>query len=145
MVYLSQLYGKYVDKSWSEEFRLAHIFSGVFASGAPTQHTLSDLPFHEDLAKELRGVDISDVSSVEFIFPSSQSFRVSQESILRLARYLVAFLKKDTFAPGELSLIYDRILSHTESLMAKEELDKLLTQISEWIQAGGTIHFIDKS
>ena len=53
-------------------------------------------------------------------------------------------MKKESFAPGELTQIYSRVVQHLQSNMKQEALNEMLAQISLWIQEGGSVEFIRK-
>jgi hypothetical protein len=74
MMYLSQLYGKYVSRSWQEEFSLSNIFQTVSGEREFLQDTpegIKDVnPFTGELALDLEKMDASGISAVEFVSAS---------------------------------------------------------------------------
>jgi hypothetical protein len=71
MMYLSQLYGKYVSRSWQEEFSLANIVGSTpdkKNTNTDTPDITPDInPFTGDLARDLDMIDVSDLAAVEFV------------------------------------------------------------------------------
>lgn len=71
MMYLSQLYGKYVSRSWQEEFSLSNIFqtvSGEKETPEDIPDSTPDInPFTGELALDLEKMDASGISAVEFV------------------------------------------------------------------------------
>jgi hypothetical protein len=74
MMYLSQLYGKYVSRSWQEEFSLSNIFqtvSGEREIPQDTPESINDVnPFTGELALDLEKMDATGISAVEFVSAS---------------------------------------------------------------------------
>jgi hypothetical protein len=73
MIYLSQLYGKFVSRSWSEEFSLENVFSEfhIDSFGYDIQKPISDTnesnPFSPELAKEMQHISVDHLSGVRFV------------------------------------------------------------------------------
>lgn len=72
MITLSQLYGRRVSRTWSEEFSIRNfgLSSGDSPHREPTAETdIHDgdesMPFDESIASDLRKFDISQIASVE--------------------------------------------------------------------------------
>ena len=156
MIYLSQLYGNYVHRGWKDEFSLSQIFGFLHFTDediTPSMNTVEEQdsfkeqevdPFHQDLAKELKGISVAEFSGVRFVSLSGSSFINERTSVIRLVRYITTLMKKESFAPGELTQIYSRVVQHLQSNMKQEALNEMLAQISLWIQEGGSVEFIRK-
>lgn len=168
MMYLSQLYGKYVSRSWQEEFSFSNIFGDGFLhptdtivatssqkSQTTTTHTtenkkdvfdsIPDInPFTGELAQDMEKIDIKSISAVEFVSISGSSFTVRRSGMIRLARYITDSLHKTVFAPGELASAHDYVLGYLESNLPAKELSSFLSKIEKWIQEGGNVVFINK-
>ncbi len=148
MMYLSQLYGKYVSRSWQEEFSLSNIFDSV--SGEKVNETdISDItpdanPFTGELAQDLDKIDVSGISAVEFISNTGSSFTVRRSGLIKLARYITDSLHKTVFAPRELSSAHDYVLGYLQSNLPTRDLESMLAKIEKWIQDGGSVTFINK-
>jgi hypothetical protein len=67
MMYLSQLYGKYVSRSWQEEFSLANIVGSTPDKKNTNTDTPDINPFTGDLARDLDMIDVNDLAAVEFV------------------------------------------------------------------------------
>ncbi len=70
MIYLSQLYAKYVSRTWREEFGLSNLIPNFTTQESIKQNISSsaDEPvFSLELEKELKYIVVSDMSSVKFI------------------------------------------------------------------------------
>ena len=149
MIYLSQLYAKYVSRSWSEEFSLGYFIGGL-SSVSDKESMEVDLkqeegtPFSLELEGELKNIVVSDISNVRFISKSGTNFSVKRVSILRLAKHITSTLNKIDFEPNELSGAYEYIVHNLSSKLSKEELDTLLLNFKNWIQEGGSVEFIYK-
>jgi Predicted membrane protein (DUF2339) len=148
MMYLSQLYGKYVSRSWQEEFSLSNIFQTVWVeketSEVATDNTPDINPFTGELALDLEKMDASDISAVEFVSPSGWSFTVKRSGVIKLALYITHTLGKMAFAPGELQSAHDYVLKYLTSNLPARELTTLLSKIEIWIREGGSVIFIKK-
>lgn len=139
MMYLSQLYGKYVSRSWQEEFSLSNIIGSV-SDKKDTKADISDIaadinPFTGDLARDLDKIDVSDIAAVEFV-SSTSSFTIKRSGVIRLARYITESLHKTTFAPGELMDAHDYVLRYLQSNLSARELESMLAKIEKWIADG---------
>lgn len=147
MIYLSQLYAKYVSRSWSEEFSLEYFTRGLSSNDSKTENTEIDssqtegTPFSLELERELKDIIISDISSVRFISKLGTSFTLKRASILRLAKHITTTLHKTEFAPGELSGAYDYIVHNLSSKLSEDELAALLLNFKTWIAEGGKVEF----
>ena len=53
-----------------------------------------------------------------------------------MACYITTQLQKSTFAPGELTDVFEKVLPNIESKLPKEELATLLGDIRKWIEMG---------
>jgi hypothetical protein len=148
MMYLSQLYGKYVSRSWQEEFSLSNIFQTVWVeketSEDATYNTPDINPFTGELALDLEKMDASSISAVEFVSPSGWSFTVKRSGIIKLALYITHSLGKMVFSPGELQSAHDYVLKYLTSNLPARELTTLLSKIETWIREGGSVIFIKK-
>ena len=156
MIYLSHLYGNYVHRGWKDEFSLSQIFGFLHFADEDTTPSMNTFetqdssieqevdPFHQDLAKELKGISVAEFSGVRFVSLSGSSFINERTSVIRLVRYITTLMKKESFAPGELTQIYSRVVQHLQSSMKQEALNKMLTQIDLWIREGGSIELIQK-
>jgi hypothetical protein len=147
MMYLSQLYGKYVSRSWQEEFSLANIV-GSTPDKKDTNTDSPDItadinPFTGDLARDLDTIDVSDLAAVEFV-SSTGSFTIRRSGVIRLARYITDSLRKTVFAPGELTSAHDYVLQYLSSNLPARDLQSMLAKIENWIQEGGSVTFIKK-
>lgn len=87
---------------------------------------------------------MAEFSGVRFVSLSGSSFVVKRANVIRLVRYITNLMKKESFTPGELTQIYNRVVEHLQSNMKQEELNEMLTQISLWVQEGGSIEFLEK-
>jgi hypothetical protein len=153
MMYLSQLYGKYVSRSWQQEFSFSNIFStGSGDTTTPSEDSshredpedIPDInPFTGELGIELTKMDVSQIVAVEFVSQSG-SFTIKRSGVIRLAWYITDSLHKTVFAPGELTSAQNYVLGYLSSNLPARELTSLLAKISIWIQEGGSIHFISK-
>ncbi|MBX9809370.1 hypothetical protein K2X92_03215, partial [Candidatus Gracilibacteria bacterium] len=150
MIYLSQLYAKYVSRTWREEFSLGYFIDGLSSSDSKKEDTESDFiqdtgtPFSIELEEELKDVVISDISSVRFVLHNGTSFTIKRASILRIAKHITTTLHKTEFAPNELSGAYDYIVHNLSSKLSEDELAALLLNFRTWIQEGGKVEFNSK-
>ncbi len=147
MIALSQLYGNSVRRSWTEEFSWDNFhFSLPSEDLPPDESHEEEMPFSEDIAITLKDIDISDISSVQLRNNSWDAiFETKRVWILRISKYITTQLHKESFAPGELSTIFQNILPHIRSSLPKDKLDILLWDIMGWISTGWTIAFTTKN
>lgn len=116
MIYLSQLYGKYVSRSWGEELSFTNIIGDSFVSpeqgvtspqmndsSSNTQDVAEKNPFIGELDTELKNVSVSAYSAVIFRTNSGESFTVKRVSVMRIARHITNTLKRSKFAPNEIA------------------------------------------
>jgi hypothetical protein len=153
MMYLSQLYGKYVSRSWQDEFSLSNLLGTDFwTPETPSQKSAhrvdpgdtTDInPFTGELGVELSKIDVSQIASVEFTSVSG-SFTVRRSGVIRLARYITDSLHKTIFSPGELTSAQSYVLSYLESNLPARDLQSMIAKIEWWIREGGSIVFIWK-
>ncbi len=147
MMYLSQLYGKYVSRSWQEEFSLENIVgsdSDKKDTNTDTPDITADVnPFTGDLARDLDKIDVSDISAVEFV-SGTGSFTIRRSGVIRLARYITESLHKTAFAPRELASAHAYVLGYLSSNLPARDLESMLAKIEKWIQEGGSVTFIKK-
>jgi hypothetical protein len=68
MIWLSQLYGKHVDRSWSLEFSLGNF--SFDPKEKNEENSDEPIPFSENIAHSLRDIDITSVSAVKMSDPS---------------------------------------------------------------------------
>lgn len=143
MIYLSQLYGKYVSRSWKDELALKNI---VGESSVPMRDVpeKNENPFIWDLGSELKNISVSAFSAVRFIPYSWDTFILKRVSVMRLAKHITDTLGKTQFSSNELSSAYDYVLQNLRSTLSKEELDSLLGKLRKWIEVGGNIEFVNK-
>lgn len=156
MIYLSQLYGKYVSRGWSEELSVFNIIGKSFLSSEESdssheksnsstnnQYVDEQNPFIGELDTELKNVSVSAYSAVIFSTPS-ESFTVKRASVIKIARHITSTLKRSKFAPNELESAYNYVLHNISSGMQKTELDNLLVKIKKWISEWGSVEFVEK-
>lgn len=76
MIYLSQLYGKYVSRGWSLELSFSNIIGTTFDTKNSSTESMIDKdinldieinPFIGELDSELKNIDVSEYSAVSFI------------------------------------------------------------------------------
>ncbi len=155
MIYLSQLYGRFVSRGWSEELSFSNITTG-FSREEETKHeevvmsedseeVIEIDPFVWELQNEVHHVSVSEYSGVIFISNTLEKFTIKRVSIIRLARYICTRLSKTTFAPDELNSAYAYVLGNLASTLPKAQLDLLLTQLKWWIATGWSVEFIMKN
>ncbi len=168
MMYLSQLYGKYVSRSWQEEFSLSNIFGDGFLYSTSTVSSVSqetwdatdthtseneanisesvpDLnPFTGELATTLDQIDVRSIAAVEFVSPSGSAFTVKRSGMIKLARYITDSLGKTIFSPGELTSAHGYVLGYIRSNLPARDLQSMLAKVEQWIQEGGSVIFKNK-
>ena len=137
MIYLSQLYAKYVSRSWSDELS----FSNVFTKSK--EASLEINPFRWEIATDLQNIDVSHISRAVFR-SKAWEFTLKRVSVLRLAQRIIEVKGKNIFAARELQSVYEFVLKNLESTMPKRDLEELLTNIGIWIENWGTIELIKK-
>ena len=151
MMYLSQLYGKYVSRSWQEEFSISNIIGSLSGSDTvpkqkdtPTtqEESIEDVnPFTGELGMTLDQIDVSNISNVEFTSLTGSAFVVKRSGVIKLARYITDSLHKTSFAPGELQSAHAYVLNYLQSNLPAREIQSLLGKFDIWIQEGGSVHF----
>jgi hypothetical protein len=95
------------------------------------------MPFSEDIAQDLKKVDISDIEKVQLLDNSGKIvFESKRVGIIRIVRYVSLTLEKSLFSQGELLPIFAKVLPHIRSSLPKKELDTILTSIETWIKSG---------
>ncbi len=151
MIYLSQLYGRYVSRPWNEEFSLSSILGSLTRPDTQVWMDIPDIgssdeihPFSDELEHELENTSVSHLSGARFMPNSRDSFIVKRVSVLRLALHITTTLKKISFQPDELLSSYDYVLKNLKSSLPEKDLKPLLEKIIAWIRAWGSIEFIDK-
>lgn len=154
MIYLSQLYGKYVSRGWSLELSFSNIIGDIFTlwddieesiSQKSTEPTMEINPFIWELEIDLKDIMVSEFSGVSFISTSWETFTVKRVGVIRLAKYITDTLKRANFAPNELISSYEFVMKNMVSVLPKNVLDNLLGKFQKWIKEGGKIEFIQKS
>lgn len=154
MIYLSQLYGKYVSRWWSMELSFSNIIGDIFDSNNSktepisknnTDSTIEINPFIGELDIELKNIDVSTLSGVSFITNSWEVFTLKRVSIIRLAKHITSTLKRSQFAPNELASAYEYVLTNMTSVLPEKELQSLLEKLKKWIWEGGKVEFIQKN
>ncbi len=154
MIYLSQLYGKYVSRWWSLELSFSNIIGDVFESKDSHREPIVENnivsnteinPFIWELDIELKNIDVSDFSGVTFISTSWESFSIKRVSVVRLAKHIIDTLGKTEFKPNELISAYEYVLKNMMSTLPKTVLDTLLIKLQRWIWEGWRVEFIQKN
>jgi Predicted membrane protein (DUF2339) len=144
MIYLSQLYGKYVSRGWSLEFSLSNVLWESSSASFTEEMKEGENPFRWELDMELTKVTVSHLSAVKFTPISWDAFTIKRASILRLATHITSTLGKKEFHPGELKWAYSYVLKNLESTMPEKDLTPLLEKFHHWIESGGSVEFIEK-
>ncbi len=146
MIYLSQLYGKHVSRSWSEELDISNILPKKLPPVVESQDTVEDhnIPFDEALTRELENTDITDISGVRFVHRSGSDFTLRRIGIMKITRYITTRMGKTVFAPGELQSVFSGVLPHLQSTLSEKDLTSLLTKLQLWIDEGGEVELIHK-
>jgi Predicted membrane protein (DUF2339) len=150
MIYLSQLYARYVARSWSEEFSLENVFSELHIDPVvddvqkPVSDTSESNPFSPELAQEMQHISVDHLSGVRFVCTGWTEFLIKRASVIRLALHITRVLGKTVFASDELRWAYQYTLKHLKSSMPQKDLEALLIKINQWIHEGGTVEFIQK-
>jgi hypothetical protein len=153
MIGLSQLYGRSVKRSWTEEFSFENFWISSPNRDTSNHQTISeksndateDMPFSEGIAQDLKKVDISDIEKVQLLDNSGKIvFESKRVGIIRIVRYVSLTLGKSLFSQGELLSIFAQVLPHIRSSLPKKDLDIILTSIDTWIKSGWSIDFISK-
>lgn len=145
MIWLSHIYGNAVTRSWSEEFSLdnfRHDTPENSAENTPQQTPVSDegVPFSPLIAQDIAHVDISGISHIDLVDTTGQRvFTTRRSGLIRLIVAITTELHQTTYAPGELTPIYQNILPHIRSHLPKKDLDQILHDIEHWIQTGGSV------
>jgi hypothetical protein len=151
MIYLSQLYAKFVSRSWREEFSFENfafdsdqinVSEEAISPPSEIDDLSQDDPFAPELSEQMKSISISHLSGVRLHSGDGESFLIKRAGVIRIAAHIVNVLKKDTFAPHELDHAYNYTLNHLKSRLSPHELEQLLTKIRKWIDAGGRIEFI---
>ena len=145
MIYLSQLYGKHVSRSWSDELDISNILPKKSPPIEPEDMGEDqNIPFDETLTRELENTDITDISGVRFVHRSGSDFILRRVGIMKIARYIITRMGKTVFAPGELQSLFSGVLPHLQSTLSEKDLTSLLTKLQSWIDEGGEVELIHK-
>lgn len=149
MIALSQLYGRRVNRPWSEEFAFSNFLTGgpnfpwnesdVWIIQEQPSHP-DDMPFDETIASDLRNFDISQIVSIELLDKAWDTILASRRAgIIRVANYISVHLGKNEFEPWELEKVLLNVLPHIQSSLPKKDLEGLLWKIQNWISVWGKI------
>ena len=149
MIALSQLYGRRVNRSWSDEFAFSNFITptrehesskSTYWKTEESSSSHDDMPFDETIANDLAHFDISHIYSVELQDTQGASILTSRRvGIIRVANYIALHLGKIEFEPWELQNVLESILPHIQSTLPKKELESMLEKIRVWISVWGKI------
>lgn len=148
MIWLSQLYGRYVNRSWSLEFSFDNFSSAESSQDQDPKKWLSpddSMPFSDEIIQKIKFIDVSDIDTVALVSLSGERiFESHQVWIMRLTRALVQGFHKDQFVPHELDASYALLIPQIRSTLPKKDLDSILEKINTWVVSGGSIVFTAK-
>lgn len=148
MIWLSQIYGNAVTRSWSEEFSWNNFHFPVLDTPTMDTSTASQddsIPFSEDITATLQQIDVSNLEAIQYIDRDGLIvFTSKRVGIMKLSRYITNRMKKSVFEPNELNSIYQSLLPKIQSNLPKKDLTETLASIEKWIHTGGKVEFVEK-
>lgn len=148
MIALSQLYGKSVKRTWSDEFSSSNFAWFVsFASLSSSENYTTekqDIPFTDEVAQHLKRIDISDISLIRLVSTHGEVFVSKRAWLIRMAQYILQEMHKAEFQPGELMHVYLQVMPYLKSNLAKDDLEELLQSVQSWITLWGRVETVYK-
>lgn len=96
------------------------------------------------LILKIDSLDVSSIAYVRFVEKSGKSYKITLDSIKKIACYIKVTHKKTEFHPDELREEQKFILKNYESRLSKENYDLLTNTLNDWISFGGEFEIVMK-